>query len=193
MLGIFVDPSLQVVGLRPGGPAAVAGVQIGDFVNLSSRDELIFLVLKHREGDAVELPIERNGHTMKFLVILEAAPAQTFVTAERRKVIAKVRAGQQQGQIDAIKGLLGGAGRGILQRKVTEIFPHADEDKVGMLNLRQTRQLVHSVVQELQLPLEVFAEEIDSSFFAAPLTNGRLPRELSLSFVDAYLVSIMQP
>jgi putative serine protease PepD len=71
-LGVSVDTAadgsgLLVVAVTPGGPAAQAGLQVGDVITeldgqpAHSSEQLLALTLTHRPGDTVSVTYERQG------------------------------------------------------------------------------------------------------------------------------------
>jgi putative serine protease PepD len=71
-LGLSVDTAadgsgLLVVAVTPGGPAAQAGLQIGDVITkldgqpATSAEQLLALTLTHRPGDTISVTYERQG------------------------------------------------------------------------------------------------------------------------------------
>ncbi|HEY7048385.1 MAG TPA: trypsin-like peptidase domain-containing protein [Jatrophihabitantaceae bacterium] len=75
-LGVSVDTApegtgLYVVAVTPGGPAASAGLQVGDVItkidgeSASSAEQLLELTLTHKPGDTVTVTYERQGETQE--------------------------------------------------------------------------------------------------------------------------------
>ena len=73
-LGVSVDATatgdgLYVVAVTPAGPAARAGLQVGDVITelngepVSSAEQLLELTLTHRPGDTVTVTYERQGNS----------------------------------------------------------------------------------------------------------------------------------
>jgi putative serine protease PepD len=73
-LGLSVDTAadggaLLAVAISPGGPAAQAGLQIGDVITrldgkpATSAEQLLELTLTHRPGDTITVTYEREGRT----------------------------------------------------------------------------------------------------------------------------------
>lgn len=73
-LGLSVDstptgPGLYVVALAPGGPAAEAGLHVGDVITrvdgqpANSADQLLELTLTHKPGDTIPVTYQRQGQT----------------------------------------------------------------------------------------------------------------------------------
>src|SRR5215211_5797381 len=83
-LGVSIedtDEGARIAEVRPGGPAAEAGLQEGDIVTeadgeaVESADELRLAVEAHKPGDSFELTITRNGDTKTITVELGSRPA----------------------------------------------------------------------------------------------------------------------
>lgn len=75
-LGLSVDTAssgtgLYVVAVTPAGPAAAAGLQVGDVITeiagepVSSAEQLLELTLTHKPGDTVTITYERQGKTQE--------------------------------------------------------------------------------------------------------------------------------
>ena len=71
----------QVVDLVPGGPAAKAGIAVGDLIEtfdgkpVSTADSLSGLVQGHQPGDSVTVVVQRNGASRTITVTLGTKPA----------------------------------------------------------------------------------------------------------------------
>ncbi|HEY2656979.1 MAG TPA: trypsin-like peptidase domain-containing protein [Solirubrobacteraceae bacterium] len=69
---------LRVAQVVAGGPAAAAGVRVGDIItsidgqSATSTDQLIAVTLTKRAGDQVEIAYERNGSSAKATITLAA-------------------------------------------------------------------------------------------------------------------------
>jgi putative serine protease PepD len=73
----------QVGTVRPGSPAARAGLKAGDVISavndlrISSANQLTAVVAQHKPGDKLRLTVERNGSTLRLGVTLGTRPATT--------------------------------------------------------------------------------------------------------------------
>jgi putative serine protease PepD len=73
----------RVVEVTPGGPAANAGVQVGDIITrvgsdaVHSPEDVATAVGEHEPGDEVEVVVERNGRTITLQVTLGTQPKRT--------------------------------------------------------------------------------------------------------------------
>ena len=71
---------LRVAAVVAGGPAATAGLQVGDIITsidgteAVSTDQLIAVTLTKRAGDRIELGYERDGRKATATVTLAARP-----------------------------------------------------------------------------------------------------------------------
>ena len=71
---------LRVAAVVPGGPAASAGLQVGDIITsidgqaATSTDQLVAVTLTKRAGDRVELGYRRNGSEATATITLAARP-----------------------------------------------------------------------------------------------------------------------
>jgi putative serine protease PepD len=71
---------LQVVAVVPGGPAAQAGLQVGDIITsingqpATSTDQIMSITLSQRAGDTVKIEYWRNGKTSTTTVTLGSVP-----------------------------------------------------------------------------------------------------------------------
>jgi putative serine protease PepD len=69
---------LRVAQVVAGGPAAAAGLRVGDIItsidgqSATSTDQLIAVTLTKRAGDQVEIAYERNGSSAKATITLAA-------------------------------------------------------------------------------------------------------------------------
>ncbi len=74
--GLAVDEGAYVVEVTEGGPAAEAGIQVGDVITsiggeaISSADSAILAVRSHDIGDTVEVTVMRGDQEMSFEVTL---------------------------------------------------------------------------------------------------------------------------
>ena len=74
--GLTVDSGAYVVEVTEGGPAAEAGIQVGDVITaiggekVGSADAAILAVRSHSIGDTVEVTVVRGGEEMTFEVTL---------------------------------------------------------------------------------------------------------------------------
>jgi putative serine protease PepD len=75
------DGGARIAEVRPGGPAAEAGLREGDIVTeadgetVESADELRLAVEAHKPGDSFELTVKRDGDTKTVTVELGSRPA----------------------------------------------------------------------------------------------------------------------
>jgi putative serine protease PepD len=75
------DGGARIAEVVSGGPAAKAGLQVGDVVTeadgkaLTSADELRLAVEGHKPGDSLELTVKRDGDTKTVTVELGSRPA----------------------------------------------------------------------------------------------------------------------
>jgi putative serine protease PepD len=83
-LGVSVedgDGGARIAEVRPGTPAAKAGLQVGDIVTeadgktIATGDELRQTVETHKPGDSLELTVKRGGDTKSITVELGTRPA----------------------------------------------------------------------------------------------------------------------
>ena len=80
----------QVGAVTAGGPAAAAGLQVGDVItelggaSVDDGSALSSLVDAHRPGDSVQVKVARNGATKTLTVKLGQRPTTT-VTSTRRQ------------------------------------------------------------------------------------------------------------
>jgi putative serine protease PepD len=83
-LGVSIedtDEGARIAEVRPGGPAAEAGLREGDIVTeadgktVESADELRLAVEAHKPGDSFELTVERDGDAKTVTVELGSRPA----------------------------------------------------------------------------------------------------------------------
>jgi putative serine protease PepD len=83
-LGVSIedtDEGARIAEVRPGGPAAEAGLREGDIVTeadgetVESADELRLAVEAHKPGDSFELTVKRDGDTKTVTVELGSRPA----------------------------------------------------------------------------------------------------------------------
>ena len=83
-LGVSIedtDEGARIAEVRPGGPAAEAGLQEGDIITeadgeaVESADELRLAVEAHKPGDSFELTVKRDGDTKTVRAELGSRPA----------------------------------------------------------------------------------------------------------------------
>ena len=72
----FAQPGARLVGVQPSGPAASAGIQGGDIIQMldgqmvRNMAELTHMLRAKSPGDLVELGVWRDGRTLRFQVKL---------------------------------------------------------------------------------------------------------------------------
>jgi len=73
----------QVGSVRPGSPAAMAGLKAGDVIvsvngqTITSADELTAVVAEHQPGDALKLVVERSGSKLTLDATLGTRPSSS--------------------------------------------------------------------------------------------------------------------
>jgi putative serine protease PepD len=76
------NPLARVQALTSGGPAAKAGIRVGDVIvsvggqKTAGADAVIAAIRSHQPGQQVTVVVERNGHRRSFTVTLADASSQ---------------------------------------------------------------------------------------------------------------------
>jgi serine protease DegQ len=79
-LGIKATSGAIVAQVAPGGPADQAGIKVGDVITsiagqpITSAEDLLAALRKHKPGDVVDVVIDRNGTTKTVSVTLGSPP-----------------------------------------------------------------------------------------------------------------------
>jgi S1-C subfamily serine protease len=79
--GLPTEEGLYIAAVTPGGPAAAAGVQVGDSIlavdgrHTHSLQDLSDALMQHKVGEKVTLTLQRAGATTTLPVTLGERPA----------------------------------------------------------------------------------------------------------------------